>query len=441
MGRKRKRRKKLSRWELAAPFDALSWALCLKNRRAARALLEKREALTWVQGSGYAPLTLGWAPDLLAMILDRLPEGEEELFCLRSFSRPGDGRNLLVESSLLTAAAALDDLEAVELLLARGNCELNEHELYRRIHFSPHFHELGRIQGNMNPIFITKVLILRRPEGEKEDLWYASLDTAGPLSAAILCGAGRCALRLLEEGAELTLSVRNSLCNTAMLEDERYRAAVEAVTSALGTELPDLLDPSEFLDRRHPLFPECVRRRGKALDPGLIHCLLTQESERPWARECLRLADPLLLSGCLLDILRDDASPSCRASSRDVKWAFYDPGLELVLDRNAVSPRVNIDALLLYLDHARVVGDVPEGELSGLAVRLLDDMMNRSFLGSARGRGGRTSPVTTRHLSILLEEDPGLIWKYLDEKGYGRDPGLRVALVLLGIQEEVRYEL
>lgn len=438
-----KKRKEMGRWELAAPFDALSWALCLKNRRAARALLEKREALTWVQGSGYAPLTLGWAPDLLAMILDRLPEGEEELFCLRSFSRPGDGWNLLVESSLLTAAAALDDLEAVELLLARGNCELDEYELYRKLHLSPHFHEQGRIRGNVNPVYITKVLVQRRPEREKDEPWYASLDTAGPLSAAILCGARRCALRLLEEGAELTLSVRRALCNAELLDDGRYRAAVEAVTSALGTELPDLLDPSEFLDRSHPLFPECVRRHGKELDPRLICCLLTQGSEFAWARECLRLADPLLLSDCLLDLLRDDASAALgyRVSPGNIKWAFYDPGLELVLDRNAVSPKVDTDALLLYLDHARVVGDVPEGELSGLAVRLLDDMMNRSFLGSVRGRKGRAGPVNTKYLSILLEEDPGLIWRYLDEKGYGRDPGLRVALALLGIQEEVRYEL
>lgn len=64
-------RKQTDRRELAAPFDALSWALCLKNRRAARALLEKREVQTWIEGSEYAPLTLGWAPELLEMFLAR----------------------------------------------------------------------------------------------------------------------------------------------------------------------------------------------------------------------------------------------------------------------------------------------------------------------------------------------------------------------------------
>ena len=109
----------LDRWQ-AAPFDAVTWALFQKNRRAARELLERRGSLSWVEGSEYAPWTLGWAPDLLELILDLVPQDGEELFCQRLFVLPGGVWLADICAGLLTAAAALDDLSAVELLLSRG---------------------------------------------------------------------------------------------------------------------------------------------------------------------------------------------------------------------------------------------------------------------------------------------------------------------------------
>lgn len=441
---------RLNRWQAADPFDALSWALSLKNRRAARALLEKRTALTWVEASGYAPLTLGWAPDLLAMILDRVPEGEEELFCLHTFPCPGDGREMIVESSLLTAAAALDDLAAVELLLARGNCELNEHELYRALYLSPHFHELCRIRSSTCAVHLAWLALQDGPVRENGSRSFNILEFASPLSAAIYCGARRCALRLLPEaGGELDLSVRWALTRTEFPENGTYRATVEAVTAELGVDLAELLDPEDFRDRSQPLFRECLRRHGDRVNPGMIQCLLEQGKQEDWAREALRCVDPLLLSGVLLDLTRRGGwvSKNRRVDFKDVQYILYQPGLELVLDRNAVPPKADSKELLAYLDRAQVVGELPEGELSGLAVNLLDHILMLTAGTPRAGLTALTASIGVKALTILTEEDPRLVREYL----LGEAERLRIRqdacavvnflLSLMGIQWEVNYEL
>ena len=441
---------RLNRWQAASPFDALSWALSLKNRRAARALLEKRAALTWLEASRYAPLTLGWAPDLLAMILDRVPEGEEELFCLHTFPCPGDGREMIVESSLLTAAAALDDLAAVELLLARGNCELNEHELYKALYLSPHSHEYGRIRSNIQLVNLAWLALQDGPVRENGPRSFSYLEHAGPLSAAIYCGARRCALRLLPEaGGELDLSVRWALTRTEFPENEAYRATVEAVTAELGVDLAELLDPGDFRDRRQPLFRECLKRHGGQAGPAMIQCLLDQGREKEWAREALRCVDPLLLSGVLLDLARRGGrlSTNCHVSFKDVQYILYQPGLELVLDRNAVPPEADTKELLAYLDRAQVVGELPEGELSGLAVNLLDHILMLTAGTPRAGLTALTSSIGVKALTILAQENPKLVREYL----LGKAERLRIRqdacavvnflLSLMGIQWEVDYEL
>lgn len=441
---------RLNRWQAAGPFDALSWALSLKNRRAARALLEKRTAFTWLEASEYAPLTLGWAPDLLSLILDRVPEGEEELFCLHTFPRPGDGWEMIVESSLLTAAAALDDLAAVELLLARGNCELNEHELYRTLYLSPHFHELCRICSSTRVVQLAWLALQDGPVRENGSCSFSTLEFAGPLSAAIFCGARRCALRLLREvRGELSLSVRWALIRGKFPGDEAYRAAVEAVTAELGADLAELLDPSEFRDRSQPLFRECLRHHGGRANPAMIQCLLDQGREKDWAREALRCVDPLLLSGVLLDLTRRGGwlSTNVHVSFKDIRYILYQPGLELVLDRNAVPPEADAKELLAYLDRARVVGEIPEGELSGLAVNLLDHILMLTAKTPRAGLTALTASIGVKALTILTQEDPRLVREYLlgeaEKLGIRQDAGAVVNLLtsLMGIQWEVDYEL
>lgn len=436
---------KLDRWETMAPFDALSWALCLKNRRVARALLEKREELTWIEASEYAPMTLCWAPDLLALILDKVPEGEEELFCVREFLYPGGGRKTLVEDSLLTAAAALDDLASVELLLARGNCELDEHELYKKAYFSPHYHQLGRIRSNIPIIGVNKVWLQKEPADEKGRCSMVGLDEAGPLSAAVLCGSKRCALRLLPEAkGELNLSVRWALSRLELPGDRGYRATVEAVAAELGVDLAELLDPEDFRDRRHPLFRECLKRHGGRVNPALIQALLAQGVEKDWAVEALRWVKPQLLSGVLLGLMRPGAR---QVGFKDVQYILYERRIKLVLDRNAVPPEADSKELLDYLERAQVVGEPPEGELSGLAVNLLNHILHLAAETPRAGLAALPSSISTKALAVLMEENHELMQVYLlseAKKLQTKQDACAVVnllMSLMGIQWEVNYEL
>lgn len=441
---------KLDRWQWEKPFDALSWALCLKNRRAARALLEKREGLTWMEASEYAPLTLRWAPDLLALILDKVPEGEEELFCVREFLYPGGGRITKVDNSLLTAAAALDDLAAVGLLLARGNCELDGYELHRNIHLSPHYHQLGRLRSNTSLLGLNKVWLQEAPAGEEGRYSMAGLDVASPLSAAVFCGSQRCTLRLLPEyKGELSLDLRRALTRTELPEDRGYRAAVAAVTARLGKDLAELLDPEDFLDRRQPLFRECLKCHGGRVDPAMIQCLISQGRKKKWAQEALRWVKPQLLSGVLLDLIRRNGGlrSDFRPELRELQYIFDMPRLKLVLDRNAVPPDADSETLLRYLDRAQVVGELPEGELSGLAVNLLDHILKLTAKTPRAGLTALPASINSKALAVLMEEDHELILEYLLGEAKRlrteRDACTVVNLLmsLMGIQWEVNYEL
>lgn len=202
-----------------------------------------------------------------------------------------------------------------------------------------------------------------------------------------------------------------------------------AASSALGVELPDLLSPTEFDDRKHPLFPECLKRHAMELSPSLIGYVFLWAGREERAREVLRRMAPLQFSGWLLK--RCDPQTARRGQLRlpDVQWIFSDRGLELVLDRNAIPSQVDMDILLSFLDHARVVGDVPKGELSSLAVRLLNDIMERSSKSEIAII--RPGPAIAKYRSILREEDSGLIWRYLNEKGCGKGPAFLVVLSLL----------
>lgn len=414
-------------WD-TAPFDAVTWALAKKNRRAARALLEKRGALTWLEGARYAPWTLGWAPELLELILDRLPPRDEELYCLRRFFRPGGDWYVGVCSSLLTAAAALDDLPAVELLLARG-CVLNEHELDRNFMLSPHHKDLAAFRADSQfPHFHHMTKLYLHSLSPSADAHSPStrippsLDMPGPLSAAIFCGADRCTVRLLEalHDAPLSLSVRHALISA----HSRRCPTVQTVSRILGKELDELLDPEDFLDRKDPLFFSCLKRKGAMQEHFfLIRYLVSSVQKDSDSLNALRYVDSPAISNAILSQLDT-------LERKDIQLLRTLPGLELVLDRNAVPPELRFDILREYLEHAQVVGEPPEGEISGLALALLRDI-----------EGARPASYLhdTRTLSILLQEDPEALAAYLRRQA--STPTHALLLALLNTKEEEAYDL
>lgn len=105
--------------ETYQPTDPVLWALRMRRAGLARRLLEEKGPLDWVDASRYAPWTLRWSPSLLKLILDLAPAGEPPGCCHR-FTRTGGDWKICVNATLLTAAAALDDIESVELLLEYG---------------------------------------------------------------------------------------------------------------------------------------------------------------------------------------------------------------------------------------------------------------------------------------------------------------------------------
>lgn len=415
------------RWQ-AGPFDAVTWALSRKNRRAARELLERRGSLTWVEGSEYAPWTLGWAPDLLELILDLVPKDGEELFCLRCFVLPGGVWLADICAGLLTAAAALNDLPAVELLLARGYL-LEDHVLYHGVSISPHFCELGRIRSNTQFCLLNHASLSPRVWpvlGPKDYKSLHSLDMACPLSAAIFYGAVRCTARLLEELENpLSLSVRHALIDA----HRSGLSTVGVVTGALGQELAMLLDPEDFcaFDRDNPLFLQCLRLHGaKPEHRHLIRYLLSSAGEYQDSRNALGYVDPVLLSDVLMELLEG------QMSTRQLRDILSIPGLRLVLDRNTVPPALEARPLILCLDCAQVVGEPPQGELSGLAAALLRYAL-------------QTKPQLWMHnhklLSVLEVEDPDMISAYLHQCHRPSPHTVHLIQSLLDIHKEENYVL
>lgn len=420
----------LDRWQ-AAPFDAVTWALFQKNRRAARELLERRGSLSWVEGSEYAPWTLGWAPDLLELILDLVPQDGEELFCQRLFVLPGGVWLADICAGLLTAAAALDDLSAVELLLSRGY-QMEAHNLYRSARLSPHFCELGRIRSNtqfllLNHVFLrSRVQPVQRSQGCMD---FCPLEMACPLSAAIFFGAVRCTRRLLEQaGGTLNLSARHAL----ILANRTGQPTAETVTAALGQELDMLLEPEDFYsyDRTHPLFLQCLRLHGsKPEHRFLIQYLVSSAAKEQTTLNALDCVDPVLVSSVLMELLHRG-----ELRSKQLHRFLSLPGLRLVLDRNTVPPTLDFEYLTLCLDRAQVVGEPPEGELSGLAAALLQYAL-------------QTKPQlwmrNYKLLSILEAEDPDMVTAYLRphlECGH-TSHAAHLIQALLNIRKEDSYDL
>lgn len=442
------------------PFDAFTWAASRRNRRAAREILEGRKHLSWQEASAWAPWTLNWAPELLERILELYGE-EDELYCVYALSCRR-GWEICVWGSLLTGAAAADDLAAVKLLLERGY-ETDENDLYRQISLSPHLPQIGRLESNgVNPLDVNRILCL--PAG-RPDKWphllRAYLDQAGPLSAAIFCGAGRCARYLLErlmerEGWKLNLSVRWALIQRYDHGDPVYDALVEELTGILGGEIPDLLDPGDFQDRRDPRFRECLRRHaGEEINRSLIQYLLATAPRDPDAREALEGVDPVLASGCLLEALGNREAgfmPERRIRMKEFIEMKRRTGFRLVLDRNAVPPEADGEDMLLYLENAEVVGEIPPGALSGLSVCLLNGMMRERRGAEALRTPARwlTQPLVRsgRVQRALRQEDPAMVRGYLEYLAREKREDYPLAgrmsellLSLLGIGKEAPYGL
>ena len=107
------------RWELKAFPDSPLWmALRAKNHRAASAILDKIQSLSREEAGRCALLTLGWASDLLDRVLSLAPN--RHYVWLRHEVTLSRNSRLRLFGSLVMISAALDDMDALEVLLRRG---------------------------------------------------------------------------------------------------------------------------------------------------------------------------------------------------------------------------------------------------------------------------------------------------------------------------------
>lgn len=435
--------------------------LALKERRARQAwrLLRRRERLSWTETSIYAPLALGWAPRLLEMILDLGPR--EEVFCRHTLLSPSGNWEIILTAPLLTAAAARDDLAAVELLLARGyraGRAGGGPELLRQADLTAWYRLLSAGQGHGYIYDVNHFYCIPNPFPNNCSCGRIDCDA---LSIALELGNLRCALRLLPERAEeLSLASRlalrrgcyvgleemsggmtEELAERAAEEERRRRAAAGAVLAVYGDRL-DLgacLDREELkqLCRREPLFQSTLERHPEWIGAKQAGALAALAGERPWALELLKRAP----SEAVIDWSERMLFHGWE------KWEEAGRCLDfrLPLRRQAVPEQLEVPPLEL-LERAEIIGEPPEGGLSGLAAFLLSQILH----------GCQTEPGPQvwsqnrllrypKTIPLLREEDPAMVMDYLrwraEQWGIpARISGLLAALLDLK-QEDERYVL
>lgn len=222
-----------------SPGSPAAWALRAKNGRAALELLERRDALSWREASECASLALGRSAKVLAAVLDRAPR-DDPLFCTCFTLIHGGTCALAAWTDPLTAAAALDDLETVELLLARGVTPVSA--FFRT---SPHFYELADIPSSI-PVTAPDTIRLQFPDGgavtRRPPL---VLEQPDPLAAAVFCGATRCAPRLAALCRGPSPACRRAFVS-AYACGGGFREAAEAAAAVWGAEPVDFLEASDF---------------------------------------------------------------------------------------------------------------------------------------------------------------------------------------------------
>lgn len=413
------------RWDQAPISGSPLWmALRAKNRRAASALLDKISSLTREEAGRCALLTLQWAPDLLERILALAPD--RPYFWLRhevTLSRKRQLR-LRLQGSLVMIAAALDDLEGLEVLLRRG-APANYDFQRDRWNIVADLLMGGVTTGALHsPAYSLQQVLQDIPAPDDSSQVLLNADS---LSAAIFCNAKRCALRLLEvPEVTITPAVRRALAITPENETQAL------VAQRLETPLEALLQPEDFgpeLD--HHLFLP-VLQRDPVISRKQALALASHYNGTPWDRgfQILSLIDPKLLGDVIWEVW-------CNNNSRNDLLELAEQ-FSLPLDRCQVPDRGDRQLLLAALEHFQITGAPPEGGLSGLAACLLSQLAG----------GFRSEPLSAEQLlhlpgaaQILQAENPAMVAAYLDRNpDIPRNQALPL-LNLLNIRKEVTYAL
>lgn len=419
----------------------------------ARTMLEQREQLDYAQAFRYAPLALGRPVWLLEKILDLAPR--VEICCAGIFERPGDGWKIKLHGSLLMAAAALDSLEAVELLLARGyrgwNHRWAEGEERRMLAeaLCPEDEAKGfkavseylQDYGSLGSLWMEPPGYETAEQRPKPYPYEPTMDN-DPLSAAIWCGAVRCTARLLPERADhLSLAGFRALSREALPGDEaRHQAVVGAVEQKYGCELVDILLPGTFADWNTPLFLSCVKRHLDWLNENQTEHIVRalskeeEEGEANWAWNLLPLVPRPVLNKV---IVRRMKSRGYTTDQRGVRRVLRHPEVHITVDCCAVPPDIEDWALMEILEHTGIGGEPPEEGLSGLAVCLLERMLTPN---SCRNQIMRSNKA----IFTLTAENPEMVKRYLYQKVERKQVYFRDVLMvmnLIGLKEVHDYEL
>lgn len=391
---------------LYRPTDPILWALRMRRAGLARRLLEEKGPLDWVDASRYAPWTLRWSPSLLKLILDLAPAGEP-LGCCHRFTRTGGDWKICVNATLLTAAAALDDIESVELLLQYGYDPAPESDQYRdmlpekmRLRYAPKRDYDGKKDWYQRhstlPLDIDEIslkhdlFLIPTDEGFAKGLtllhphaYYFGVYVSWgfqPLSAALLCGAPRCALRLLEYPQTLVSEhVQATVSYLADFGIPPFRETLDIVMDALGSSPEQFVEPENWEDlhsRRHLV---CLRKHDfyTVGRDGARRDYVVDLMGRLWDEQSFAKAAELpieRLNRALMGLIRSKSRS--RYSSGYEKLAEFQErqGITLTLDRDGVLPGTCWYSLLRALDCV-AAGPPPEDHLSAAARLFLNAML------------------------------------------------------------------
>lgn len=438
------------------PTDPILWALRMRRAGLARRLLEKKGPLDWVDASRYAPWTLRWSPSLLKLILDLAPAGEP-LGCCHRFTRTGGDWKICVNATLLTAAAALDDIESVELLLEYDYDPAPRSDQYGnvipeeiRCRYAPERNYDGtkgwRQRHSTLPLDIHEISF-------KHDLFLIPTDAGfakgltrlhphayyfgvyvswgfQPLSAALLCGAPRCALRLLEYPQ--ALASEHAQATASYLADHGippFRETLDVVMDALGSSPEQFVEPGNWEDIHSRRHLTCLRkhdfytrdrdgaRRDYTLD--LLKRLWDEQS----SAEAAEVPVERLNRAVLNMIHSEGRSPYIHFHEKleefQKQW-----GITLTLDRDGVLPGTCWYPLLRALDCV-AAGPPPEDHLSAAAKLFLNAMLLEkplrapafmSILGKEPGLDPMYEIIhSEKAICLLLEERWPLVEQALEK--------------------------
>lgn len=443
--------------ELYRPTDPILWALRMRRAGLARRLLEEKGPLDWVDASRYAPWTLRWSPSLLKLILELAPAGEP-LGCCHRFTRTGGDWKICVNATLLTAAAALDDIESVELLLEYGYDPAPKADLYghmlpkdmvERYYPERDFDEEDASRYDMHstlPLdigvisFQHDLFLIPTDEGFAKGLtllhphaYYFGVYVSWgfqPLSAALLCGAPRCALRLLEYPQALVSEhVQATVSYLADFGIPPFRETLDIMMDALGSSPEQFVEPGNWEDlhsRRHLV---CLRKhdfytvdRDGARRDYAVSLLRRLGDEQSSAKAAELPAERL--SRAVLKMIHSEGRSRYifgyeKLAEFQERW-----GITLTLDRDGVLPGTCWYSLLRALDYV-AAGPPPEDHLSAAAQLFLNAMLlepplrGPSYAGFPGEEPGLDPIYEITHsekaMRLLLEEGFPLIKQALDE--------------------------